>query len=309
MNEPVSYDLFISYANADRAWVEGYLLDTLTEAGVRCHSEAAFALGAPRLLEFERAIRQSQRTLLILSPAYLADGFNEFINLLAESYGLETATWPVIPLILHPVKLPLRLTILITLDATVPAAWPEVIRRLCDDIQLSVPGPPPKPPCPYPGMVPFSEAESDRFFGRDQEVQELLERLRLHPFLTVIGPSGSGKSSLLFAGLLPALHQSGIFGSGKWLVRIMRPGEAPLVALATALGGEPADPPTLTVTAVLATQPHAQRLLLIVDQFEELFTLAGQEAAPFQQTLLRLAETHNCYLILTRHLHNRNVLW
>ena len=66
-------------------------------------------LGVPRLLEFERAIKQSKRCLLILSPAYLAEGFAQFPEFLAQYYGLETATWPVIPLVLHKVEVPLRL--------------------------------------------------------------------------------------------------------------------------------------------------------------------------------------------------------
>jgi WD40 repeat protein len=293
-----TYDLFISYADADRAWVEGYLLDALTQAGVRCHSEAAFALGVPRLLEFERAIRQSQRTLLILSPATLAEGFGQFTDLLAQSYGLETATWPVIPLILHPVELPPRLAMLTALDASDPADWPAVVERLCAELQRPVPGPAPRPPCPYPGMVPFSEEDSDRFFGRDGEIQELLERLRLHPFVTVIGPSGSGKSSLVFAGLVPALRQSGLFGPGGWLVRTLRPGEAPLAALTAALGGDAANP-AQAMPDLLSTHPDARRLLLVVDQFEELFTLAHADVEPFQEALLRLAETPNCYVLLT----------
>lgn len=60
------YDLFISYADADRPWVEGYLLDTLTQAGVRHLSETAFRLGAPRIQEFQCAVQQSQRTLLVV---------------------------------------------------------------------------------------------------------------------------------------------------------------------------------------------------------------------------------------------------
>jgi hypothetical protein len=127
MTERPTYDLFISYADTDRAWVEGYLLDALVQAGVRCHSEAAFALGMPRLLEFERAVQASQRTLLVLSSAYLADGFSQFTDLLAQTYGLETATWPVIPLIRQPVRLPPRLGMLVALDATDPAAWPPVL--------------------------------------------------------------------------------------------------------------------------------------------------------------------------------------
>jgi hypothetical protein len=94
MAEQAVYDLFVSFAEADRGWVESYLLDALTTAGLRCHSEAAFVLGAPLLSEFERAVRQSARTLLILSPAYLLDDFSRFGDLLAQSFGLETATWP-----------------------------------------------------------------------------------------------------------------------------------------------------------------------------------------------------------------------
>ena len=306
-----AHDLFVSYAEADRAWVEGYLIDALTQAGVRCHSEAAFALGVPRLLEFERAVQGSQRTLLVLSPATLAEGFGQFTDLLAQSYGMETTTWPVIPLIVQPVELPPRLAMLTALDAADPDGWPEVVERLCAELQRPGPGPVPGPPCPYPGMVPFGEADSNRFFGRDREAQELVERLRLHPFLTVIGPSGSGKSSLIFAGLVPALRRSGLFGSGEWLARSLRPGESPLAALAAALdpvlvpvlvgqdqGGDPADP-ARAVSELLAARPHAGRLLLIVDQFEELFTLARSDADPFQQALLRLAQVPDCYLVLT----------
>jgi hypothetical protein len=147
-------------------------------------------------------------------------------------------------------------------------------------------------------MVSFREDNSDCFFGRDAEVKELVERLRLHPFISVIGPSGNGKSSLVFAGLIPALRRSGLFGSGEWLVRTIRPGETPLAELKTALGNDLANP-KLAVTQALASQPNAQRLLLVIDQFEEVFTLTREEAAPFQKALLHLIDTPNCYLILT----------
>jgi hypothetical protein len=229
------YDLFISYADADRAWVEGFLLDALTSAGVRCYREAAFALGVPRLAEFESGICRSRRILLVLSPACLADNLGQFVELLAQTFGLETATWPVIPLLLQETDLPPRLAVLTRLDATNPAEREAVVARLCVELQCPAPAVTPRPPCPYPGMVPFREADSDRFFGREDEVDDMVERLRLHPFLAVIGPSGSGKSSLVFAGLVPALRKSGSFGSGGWLVRTVRPGEAPLSALAQAL--------------------------------------------------------------------------
>jgi hypothetical protein len=298
MTQSAKYDLFISYADADKAWVEGYLLDSFRQADIRYHSEAAFTLGVPRLKEFENTIQCSHRTLLIISPAYLVDNFNEFIDLLGQSYGLETATWPVIPLILHPVKLPPRLAMLTHLDATEETQWSEVIERLCAELQRPVPPVPPKPECPYPGMIPFSESNSDRFFGREQEVEHLLEHLYQHRFITVIGSSGSGKSSLIFAGLIPKLRQSKRFGSGEWLVCTMRPGENPLRLLKTTLGSEQADL-SLAVTEALNTQPNAQRLLLVIDQYEELFTIAKSEKEEFQQALLELLQIPNCYLILT----------
>ncbi len=64
------------------------------------------------------------------------------------------------------------------------------------------------PPCPYPGMVPFGAAQARHFYGRDEEVARMVQLLRRQRFLMVIGPSGSGKSSLAYAGLLPALEKS-----------------------------------------------------------------------------------------------------
>jgi hypothetical protein len=285
------YDLFISHANADSAWVNGYLLDALQQAGVNYHTETAFELGKPRIIEFENAIRASHRTLLILSPDYLGDDSHQFIDVLIQTYGLETATWPLIPLILHPVSLPLRLKTLVKLDATNADNQEEVVKRLCDTLKCPAPSLAAKPICPYPGMRSFSEAESQYFFGRKPEIQELLEgpHLRSHRFVTIIGPSGSGKSSLVFAGLLPALKQSGLFGAGEWQVHSMRPGEIPLTTLKQVLGGEP--------TQLQIAPP--QRLLLIIDQFEELFTTAKQEAIPFQQALQSLLKVPHCYMVLT----------
>lgn len=80
----------------------------------------------------------------------------------------------------------------------------------------------PTPDCPYPGMVPFSEEEAKLFYGRDREIDEAVQRPRQHPFLAVVGPSGSGKSSLAYAGIFPALRESGQF-DGTWDVRTMRP--------------------------------------------------------------------------------------
>ncbi len=238
------YDVFISYADADRAWVDGFLIDGLERAGVRCHREAAFALGVPRLEEFEKAVRSSARILIVLSPAYFSSETASFVDLLAQTYGLETSTWPVIPLRLEPVELPTRLGMLTSLDATDPDEREIVLEKLSNLFQRPIPAAPARPSCPYPGMRAFALDDRFPFFGREREAEEMLQHLRQSQFLTVIGGSGSGKSSLVFAGLVPLLRKTTLFGPGTWLVRSMRPGEQPLDELAKVLGGaDPADPP------------------------------------------------------------------
>ena len=291
------YDLFISYAEADRSWAEGYLLDAITQAGIRCTSEAALHLGQPRLHEFEHAVKESKRVLLVLSPAYFGDPMNAFVDLLATVHGLDQSTWPVVPLVLKRVKLPLRLKALVRLDATDPAGWPAVIQKLCEELKRPVPARPSKPLCPYPGMRPFTEEESTVFFGRRQEVDDLLQCLRLHNFLAVIGRSGTGKSSLVFAGLVPALRKSTLFGVGNWLVWSIRPGETPLDTFLSLLQSDGVEP---TAAAKLLTDAQATHLLLVIDQFEEVFTLAAEsgQARAFQESLLRWINLPECLIVL-----------
>ena len=100
------YDVFVSYDQADWEWTEGYLIDALIQAGVSVHSEVAFELAKPRLTEFEDAVRQSGHVLLVLSPAYLANPVNQFIDLLAQTHAMDQSTWRVVPLLYKPVDLP-----------------------------------------------------------------------------------------------------------------------------------------------------------------------------------------------------------
>lgn len=144
----------------------------------------------------------------------------------------------------------------------------------------------PLAPCPYPGMRPFTTAQAGAFYGRDVEIADGVDRLRRHPFLTVIGPSGSGKSSLVFAGMIPALQKSTFFGPGEWVVKSMRPGATPLTELTKQLD-------------LTSPVPEGRRLFLAVDQFEETFTLAVEEADPFQSELQRLMRVDGVYLVIT----------
>lgn len=289
------YSVFVSYADEDDAWVEGYLLNALEEAGLTCHSEAMFRLGVPRLIEFESAVKNSERTLLVISPAYLADNFVEFANLLFQFYGLDTNLWPVVGIILHPVQeLPMRLKMLECLDATDGTKQQKAIQRICENFQKPVPTLVEIPDCPYPGMVPFKPEDSDRFFGRQREVNDLIQHLRLYPFLAVIGASGSGKSSLVFAGLIPQLQKTHLLGKEPWQIYSMRPGTTPITTLTATLGCD------LTSAEAITTKfKLSQKSLLVIDQFEEIFTLSPQDITPFQEILLNLYKQPNFYVVLT----------
>jgi len=140
--------------------------------------------------------------------------------------------------------------------------------------------------CPYKGLASYEKDDADYFFGRERLVAELVARLVGASLLGVVGPSGSGKSSVVRAGLLPALASGVLPGSDHWRQVLMRPGEHPLRALDAALP---------------ARDPRG-RAVLAVDQFEETFTACRDEAerAAFVAELVRLAEgpAAGCIVVL-----------
>jgi WD40 repeat protein/class 3 adenylate cyclase/energy-coupling factor transporter ATP-binding protein EcfA2 len=112
--------------------------------------------------------------------------------------------------------------------------------------------PPADVPCPYKGLLPFEPEDSELFFGREQLAEDIAARLTASGFLAVVGPSGSGKSSLVRAGVIPALER---VSGDKFRTAIFSPGAHPLAELAGA----------------------GEASLLVVDQFEEVFTLCHDE--------------------------------
>lgn len=135
---------------------------------------------------------------------------------------------------------------------------------------------------PYVGLRAFDADDAERFFGRDPDVQGLVDRLASGDGVVVVGPSGAGKSSLVRAGLLPALAAGAIPESDTWNVTVLRPGSQPLTALVDALGVEippdVGDPRTrlgriqdATVSGLRARW-GSTHTLLVIDQAEELFT-------------------------------------
>jgi WD40 repeat protein/energy-coupling factor transporter ATP-binding protein EcfA2 len=167
--------------------------------------------------------------------------------------------------------------------------------------------PPADIPCPYKGLASFQPEDAEYFFGREELTAQLLARLAGTTFLGVIGPSGSGKSSLVRAGLVPALWNGEIPGSADWKVLILRPGSSPLeeIAVRVALQSgistaslltdlrRDADALRLAIQQYLVGQSEDAKFVLVIDQFEELFTQCENEdeRAQFIAALVTAAQS------------------
>ena len=177
---------------------------------------------------------------------------------------------------------------------------------------------------PYPGLRPFDRQESDIFFGREEQTDELLRRLSRRRLLAVVGVSGCGKSSLVRAGLLSGLEAGYMADTGvEWRIAALRPGSTPIARLADALleqralGRElgDADKARPFIEAVLRKGPLGMievwqetgltdrtNLLVLVDQFEEIFRFQSaaqkDEADAFVGLLLAAAAQREAPLFI-----------
>jgi conflict system STAND superfamily ATPase/sulfatase-modifying factor enzyme 1 len=174
---------------------------------------------------------------------------------------------------------------------------------------------------PFPGLRAFTMAESSVFFGREREIDGLIRRLtdRANRFAAIIGDSGSGKSSLVAAGLLPRLTEGAIPGAQDWPFVRFSPGDIgddPFSALAAGFKAsipglqfrtrelattlqEPAGPDTISAAA-LGGKPEWAELLLFIDQFEEVFTLVGpQHRQSFIDLVIALTRTQRVRVVVT----------
>jgi WD40 repeat protein len=189
---------------------------------------------------------------------------------------------------------------------------------------------------PFPGLRAFNSDEDYLFFGREEQSNTLVTELADNRFIAVVGTSGSGKSSLVRAGMLPALHGGFMSGAGSsWRVIIMRPGNDPIGNLSRTLtfpgvldDSSPVDDGSaakdlvranlaetvlrrsglgLAEVVAQARLPKGDNLLLVVDQFEELFRFdalgrrSDEDAVAFVSLLLEGARTDSApiYVVLT----------
>ncbi len=253
--------------------------------------------------------RGSQATMLGGSPLYQAPEQNDASALItpaADVYAASALLWHVLsgtppP---EPGELGTRLSIL-------PTQWHDVLEQgmasdpadrfvtmetwrsaaldaLDNDDRGQQPVAPTtishQAPCPYKGLASYQPEDARYFYGRETLIDELVRRIQLHRVLVVGGPSGSGKSSLVRAGLIPAIRAGALPGSENWQVALFTPGRDPMAEFHYQLTRNAREGTTVSIDDLLERptlarrlgpgQHDGQSLLLCIDQFEELFTLA-----------------------------------
>ena len=207
-----------------------------------------------------------------------------------------------------------------TADSDRPAHVPHPYRP------LAVSEPASSDTCPFPGLGHFTEEQAHFFFGRESEIADALQKLGdtdsgHKRWLYIDGPSGVGKSSFVRAGLMPRVRTGHIIGTHpNWLVAIMRPGACPVTNLAHAVhaasrshlpGGNGLNDlldalrhhsETALASFLRQYVPSGHGILLVIDQLEETFTLAGDEECKRFDTLLATALSDHSgplYLVTT----------
>ena len=317
---PAAVDLFLSYNSRDRVAVQ-QVRTLLGARGVSVfYDRESLGLGLNWFEPLERALRQVHGVVVFLGPNGLGRWQRREMALALDRQTTE-ATFPVIPVLLPESQvedyggfvlqntyadLRGKLDDPDTLDA--------IERAVRGTAAAGEPAPPPVTAaiCPYRGLNAFREEDASLFFGRDRLVDEpeqgLLHKVLTCPLVAVVGASGSGKSSVVRAGLLPRLRREPP-SRGTWDAVVFRPGKYPFLNLAIALEAvrnpEASDAARETDAAALGKgwssgdvplelslgrareALRVDRLLVVVDQFEELITLTPKDdRLPFLSRLL-----------------------
>jgi signal transduction histidine kinase len=154
-------------------------------------------------------------------------------------------------------------------------------------------------PCPYPGLLAFDHETASLFVGRESEIDDLAQRLKYQRYCVIIGASGSGKSSLVQAGLVPELARR---QPGRWMFHLIRPRERSASGAARALSrvalGAAARAPQAPIHNIQSQPPN---LLVVVDQLEEVFAAGVDEhdRRAFFQSVASVRNTIGVHLLVT----------
>jgi TIR domain len=297
------FDIFLSHNSADKPAVED-IAHRLKRAGLKPWLDKWHLVpGKTFQTGLADALRQCPTCAVFIGPKGVGDWSREEV-LVAQDRAAKEANYRLIPILLPGVedpfdysKLPPCLTQRTWVDFRVGLDDERTLRGLINAIRGKPPGPDVARDqtadiCPYQGLEVFDEERAEFFFGRERDVQRLVEKLKGTRFLAVLGASGSGKSSLVRAGLIPALRAGALPRSEAWTICVFKPGTHPLTSLTakllhlssgtgsmqTTLDQMGKDERTLhlAVAFALADKP-AGRIVWVIDQFEEVFTLCSDE--------------------------------
>jgi WD40 repeat protein len=318
MAKETQYDVFLSHNSQDKPAVEILARRLTDEASLRPFLDKWHLVpGEPWQEALEEALDQSRTCAVFVGPRGISPWEHEEMRAGIEQ-RVADRTFRVIPVLLPGAergkrgRLPAFLKRATWVEFRETLDDPDAFHRLVAGIKGLPPGRGPgevvyEGVCPYRGLQAFEEEHAPFFFGREAATEWLVNDLRGSRFLAVVGPSGSGKSSLVRAGLVPALRRGDLPGSETWPLCVFRPGHRPLESLAVALiqlVGSSDDPTALsrlmdalgadqrqlhlTIRLALTDAPADRTIALVVDQFEEIFTLCRYEdqRGPFIDNLL-----------------------
>jgi type II secretory pathway predicted ATPase ExeA len=300
-----SYDLFLSYNSADHRIIEE-VAHKLADVGLKelFLDRWNLLIGTRWRPMLEKALGCSKAVAIFVGPGEMGSWQQREVDIALDLQS-KSANFPVIPVLLPGCEPPLGFLGQLTwvdlrgqaLDVGIAilakAARGEEpgpdLQRHFDSVRASI--------CPYRGLLYFREEDAPFFFGREAAVDKLSSAVQRQPFVAVVGASGSGKSSVVRAGLVPKLRGD---RRTAWETVILVPTDQPLKALARAL--VPLLVPTMgevdrlaeaarlaehfrsgtislcdIVDRILEKQSGTDRLLIVVDQFEELYTLSSDE--------------------------------
>jgi TIR domain len=297
------FDVFLSHSSADKPAVL-QIAQRLRLAGLRPWLDAAELVpGADWEPGLARGLKASRTCAFFVGPQQSGD-WAEQERQLAQNMAAKQSDFRLIPVLLPGVPepfnysaLPPFLTLKTWVDFRAGLDDPTAMRRLVAGVQGVPPGLEAAAPAdaqtfePYRGLEVFEADHSACFFGRDAEMQRIIEMMKNSRFVAVLGASGSGKSSLIRAGVVSALRAGALPGSLSWSVLLVRPRATPLSELAAALVKQGAavsvsacveamkrDPMGLYQESLALLRQGDSAVLVVIDQFEEIFTLCNDAA-------------------------------
>jgi WD40 repeat protein len=295
----VEFDVFLSYASGDSKAVRT-IAESLRTSGLKPFLDRWQQIpGLPWQDALARALERSTTAAIFVGPSGINPWQDEEMRLALDRAVRTHDEFRVIPVLLpesNEASIPSFLSQRSWVDFRPGLDDAEAIQRLVAGVrgEAVVDGgyELPDEPVPYRGLLPFEAENADIFFGRDEDTNLLARKLEGNDFIAVIGASGTGKSSLVRAGLMRALSAAPGYGMEEWRVLVLRPGMDPLRSLARQVATLDEGPDRLSVIDSLSARfamrddglrtallglltPETHTTLLVVDQFEELFTLCS----------------------------------